>query len=220
MSRFERREIISLLYGVKAVPLFFSPDEKKSCGIVSACFAGGFKAVEFTDRGDGAVEVFSSVIKHVKASHHSCALGAGSITDAYSASQYLSAGADFIVGPSFCVETAKLCNRRKVVYIPGCSSVNEIMNAMDYGVEFIKIFPGDVLTPKFIKAVKGPLPQVSFMVAGGVSPDERSLAEWFSSGASCVALGGQFITKNILDSENYCKLKEDSEALLQILSRI
>jgi 2-dehydro-3-deoxyphosphogluconate aldolase/(4S)-4-hydroxy-2-oxoglutarate aldolase len=170
--------------------------------------------IEFTNRGDGAWRIFTDLLEHRRHNKVDVMLGAGSIVDAVSAGQYVNSGADFIVGPSFNREIAELCNRRKVAYIPGCGTLTEISKAEAAGVEMVKIFPGEVLGPKFVKAVHGPQPWTSMMVTGGVLPDEANIKEWFDAGVAAVGLGSKLIRPDWISAGQYDRITETVSRIL------
>ena len=170
--------------------------------------------MEFTNRGDFALEVFSEIIKYSISELPGMILGVGSITDAKAASQYMLAGANFVVTPVFREDIARICNRRKLMWSAGCSSLTEIATAEEFGCELIKLFPADVLGPGFVKSIKGPQPWTSVMPTGGVSMEYDNLKSWFDSGVTCVGIGSKLISKDILSDKNYKLLKENVEKTL------
>ena len=151
MARFMRLDVINTLLNVGVLPLFYHDDVATSIELVKACARGGARLIEFTNRGEMAYPVFADLVKHFTKADPTVMLGVGSIIDAPTAALYLAAGANFVVGPSFNPEIARLCNRRKVLYIPGTATETEIAMAEEYGTEICKVFPGDTLGPSFIK---------------------------------------------------------------------
>lgn len=178
------------------VPLFYHPDLETSKQVVAACYKGGARLLEFTARGDFAHEVFGELVKYVTNELPGMIMGVGSVTDAAAASRFMSLGANFIVTPVLREDIAIVCNRRKVLWSPGCGTLTEIARAEELGCEIVKLFPGDVYGPEFVKAVKGPQPWTSIMPTGGVSPNEESIGSWFNAGVTCVGMGSQLIKKN------------------------
>ena len=195
MAKFQRLTVLSTMMEVGLIPLFYHDDIETSIKIIQACLDGGARCIEFTNRGDQAHRVFEQLIQHFK-NDSRLILGAGTILDAKSAALFIQWGANFIVAPNLDEDTAYTCNRRKIAYLPGCGSVNEISQAERLGVEICKIFPGaQVGGPGFIKSVLGPMPWSCMMPTGGVSPKEESIREWFQAGAVCVGMGSNLITK-------------------------
>jgi 2-dehydro-3-deoxyphosphogluconate aldolase / (4S)-4-hydroxy-2-oxoglutarate aldolase len=189
MSQHSRLDVLNTLLQTGLVPLFYHADAEIAGRVVEACAAGGARLVEFTNRGDFAFEVFAALRRQ----HPEMILGAGTITDAVTAALYLNNGADFIVSPAFYEDVARLCNRRKAAYLPGCATLTEISHAEEWGVEVVKLFPGSAFTPDFVKAIRAPSPQTRIMPTGGVQPTEESIHTWFDAGVSAVGIGSQLI---------------------------
>ena len=196
MAQYTRLEVAAVMKETGLVPLFYHPDLETSKKVVAACYKGGARLLEFTARGDFAHEVFGELVKYVTNQLPGMILGVGSVTDAAAASRFMSLGANFIVTPVLREDIAIVCNRRKVLWSPGCGTLTEIARAEELGCEIVKLFPGDVYGPEFVKAVKGPQPWTSIMPTGGVSPNEKSIGAWFKAGVTCVGMGSQLIKKN------------------------
>ena len=202
------------------IPLFFNDDVEISKKIVHACYQGGARLLEFTHRGDFAHEVFRELISFANHSLPGMILGVGSVSDAASASYYLMNGANFIVTPVYREDIAILCNRRKILWSPGCGSLTEIAKAEEMGADLVKLFPGNIYGPEFVKAVKGPQPWTHIMPTGGVTTEETNLKSWFDAGVSCVGLGSKLITKEIIDNQAYKELAKRVEKTLQLIQRL
>ena len=196
MAQYSRLEVAAVMKETGLVPLFYHPDLETSKKVVAACYQGGARLLEFTARGDFAHEVFAELVKYVTNELPGMIMGVGSVTDAAAASRFMSLGANFIVTPVLREDIAIACNRRKVLWSPGCGTLTEIARAEELGCEIVKLFPGDVYGPEFVKAVKGPQPWTSIMPTGGVSPNEESIGAWFKAGVTCVGMGSQLIKKN------------------------
>jgi 2-dehydro-3-deoxyphosphogluconate aldolase/(4S)-4-hydroxy-2-oxoglutarate aldolase len=204
MARFMRLEVINTLLDIGLVPLFYNEDVKTSIELASACSRGGAKVVEFTNRGEMAYPVFTELVKHFAKTDPGVILGIGSVIDAPTAALYLAVGANFIVGPNLNPEISRLCNRRKILYMPGCATENEIVAAEELGAEICKIFPGSSAGgPGFIKAVLAPSPWHRLMPTGGVDATEASLSEWIKAGAAAVGMGSKLITKQTVNDQDY-----------------
>ena len=221
MARHSRLETLSAMKTIGLVPVFYNPEFDVAKNIAAACVAGGAKVIEFTNRGDRAIDVFTQLAIYRDAERNEMILGVGSICDAPTAAMYINAGADFVVGPVLDEETAGLCNSRKIPYSPGCGTVTEINNAHCLGVEICKIFPGaQVGGPAFVKSVKGPMPWTELMPTGGVSPTKESLTEWFSAGIACAGIGSKLITKELIASQDYKALSEKVAKTIQMISQV
>ena len=188
--------------------------------VLKACYDGGARLMEFTARGDFAHEVFGALTKYAIAELPGMIMGVGSVTDGAAASLYMALGANFIVTPVLREDIAIACNRRKVLWSPGCGSLTEIARAEELGCEIVKLFPGDLYGPKFVKGIKGPQPWTSIMPTGGVAPNKENLSGWFNAGVTCVGMGSQLISKEIIANKNYAKLEEDVKKTLEIIKSI
>ena len=185
------------------VPVFYNKDAGIAKAVVKACYDGGVRLFEFTNRGDFAHEVFAEVSKFVSEECPEIALGVGSVVDPATAALYMQLGADFVVGPLFNPEVAKICNRRCVPYVPGCGSVSEIGFAQEAGCDVCKLFPGDVLGTKMVKGLLAPMPWSKIMVTGGVEPTEENLSSWFKAGVSAVGMGSKLFPKDIVARKDW-----------------
>ena len=202
------------------VPVFYNKDLELCKKVLKACYDGGVKVFEFTNRGDYAHEVFGELNKWVAKEAPEMMLGVGSVVDAGTTSLYIQLGASFIVSPILNAEMAKVCNRRKIAWSPGCGSLTEIGYAEELGAEVVKIFPGtEVGGPSFVKAVKGPFPWTSIMPTGGVEPTEENLSAWFKAGVHCVGMGSQLVTKDILANSDWASLTEKVKNALAIVKK-
>lgn len=203
------------------VPVFYHKDVEVCKSVLKACYLGGVRVFEFTNRGDYAHEVFAALNKYAEKETPEMILGVGSIVDAGTTALYIQLGANFIVSPVLNAEMAKVCNRRKISWSPGCGSVTEISYAEELGSEVVKIFPGSqVGGPAFVKGVKGPFPWTSIMPTGGVEPTEENLTEWFEAGVHCVGMGSQLITKEVLSNKNFDLLEETVRNAIALVNQI
>lgn len=217
MAKFNKQQVLSKIAATGMVPVFYNKDAETAKRVIKACYDGGVRAFEFTNRGDFAHEVFEEVVKFAAAECPDMAMGVGSIVDAPTASLYIQLGACFVVGPLFNADVAKVCNRRLVPYTPGCGSVTEVGMAQENGCDLCKVFPGDVLGPKFVKGLKAPMPWSMIMVTGGVSPDEDNLTAWIKAGATCVGMGSKLFPKDVVAAGDWQKVSDKcSEALAYI----
>lgn len=221
MARFTRIQVALKMAETGMVPVFYHKDIEVCKDVLKACYDGGVRVFEFTNRGDFAHEVFAELNKYAAKELPEMMLGVGSIVDAGTASLYIQLGTSFIVSPVLKEEMAIVCNRRKILWSPGCGSLTEISKAEELGAEIVKIFPAEqVGGPKFVANIKGPCPWTSIMPTGGVEPTEENLSAWFKAGVTCVGMGSQLITKEILDTKNYQKLVSTVEAALSIIKKL
>lgn len=204
MARFNKMQVLDAIVSTGMVPVYYNKDVEIAKQVVKACYEGGVRAFEFTNRGDFAHEVFAELIKFATKECPELVLGVGSIVDAGTASLYLQLGANFVVGPLFNPEIAKVCNRRLVPYTPGCGSVSEIGFAQEVGCDLCKIFPaGNVGGPSFVKNIKAPMPWSMIMATGAVEPTEENLSAWFKAGVTCVGMGSKLFPKEMIAADNW-----------------
>lgn len=202
------------------VPLFYHPDVNIGKNILKACYEGGARLLEFTNRGDHAHEVFNELNKYCEKELPEMIMGVGSVTDAGTASLYMQMGANFIVTPVLREDIAIVCNRRKVLWSPGCGTLTEICRAEELGCEIVKLFPGGAYGPGFVKAIKGPQPWTSVMPTGGVAPNPDNLKGWFDAGVTCVGMGSKLISKDIVKNQAYDELKNKVADALKIIQEL
>lgn len=217
MSRFDKTQVIQKIGDTRIVPVFYNSSADVAVHVIKACYDGGIRAFEFTNRGDFAHEVFAAVAKYTARECPEMALGAGSITDAPTAALYMQEGADFIVGPLFNPDVAKVCNRRCVPYVPGCGSVTEVGFAQEAGCYIVKVFPGDVLGPKFVKAMLAPMPWTKVMVTGGVEPARENLIGWKNAGAFCVGMGSKLFPKDRIENKDWAYITDKCKEALSYM---
>ncbi|MBQ9194669.1 MAG: bifunctional 4-hydroxy-2-oxoglutarate aldolase/2-dehydro-3-deoxy-phosphogluconate aldolase [Bacteroidales bacterium] len=199
MAKFNKIDTISIIKNTGIVPVFYNKDAEITKKVVKACYDGGIRAFEFTNRGDGANEVFKEVMAFVRKECPEMALGAGTILDAPTAVLYMQMGADFLVSPCMAEDVVKLANRRGVPYSPGCGTVTEMVKAMELGCDLVKVFPaGTVGGPSFVKNILGPLPWAMVMCTGAVEPTEENLTAWAKSGVTAVGMGSKLFPKDVV----------------------
>lgn len=220
MAKYSRLEVASVMQEEGMVPLFFHSDVELGKKVLKACYDGGSRLLEFTSRGDFAFEIFGELNKYALDELPGMILGVGSITDAGAASLYMQLGANFIVTPVLREDIAIVCNRRKILWSPGCGSLTEISRAEELGCEIVKLFPGDIYGPLFVKGIKGPCPWTKIMPTGGVSPTEDNLRGWFSAGVTCVGMGSKLISKEILANEDFDNLTKKVQETLALIKKI
>ncbi|MFN2130457.1 MAG: bifunctional 4-hydroxy-2-oxoglutarate aldolase/2-dehydro-3-deoxy-phosphogluconate aldolase [Anaerolineae bacterium] len=218
MARFLRLDVLNQMVNLGVVPVFYNGDVEVAKQIVAACSRGGAKVVEFTNRGDFAYQVFGQLVQYFEQAAPDVILGVGSVCDPGTAALYINNGANFVVGPVTNPDVAKICNRRKIAYSPGCGSASEVSYAEELGVEIVKVFPGtQVGGPAFVKAVLGPNPWTRIMPTGGVSATRESIEAWFRAGVACVGIGSSLITKELVAAGDFDGL---AEKVTQVLTWI
>lgn len=220
MAQYLRFEVAQAMKDSGLVPLFFNSNIEKSKKVLKACYDGGARLLEFTARGDFALEVFTELTKYAILELPGMIMGVGSITDAAAASIYMENGANFIVTPVLREDIAIVCNRRKVLWSPGCGSLTEIARAEELGCEIVKLFPGGIYGPDFVKAIKGPCQWTSIMPTGGVSPTKENLEGWFNAGVTCVGMGSKLIAKDSNGNYNYKEIESKTREALNIIKKL
>jgi 2-dehydro-3-deoxyphosphogluconate aldolase/(4S)-4-hydroxy-2-oxoglutarate aldolase len=220
MAQYSRVEVAGVMKDTGLVPLFFHSDIEVAKKVLKACYDGGARLMEFTSRGDFAHEVFGALNKYAIAELPGMILGVGSVTDAAAASLYLQLGANFVVTPVLREDIAVICNRRKVLWSPGCGSLTEIAAAEELGCEIVKLFPGGTYGPGYVKNIKGPQPWTSVMPTGGVAPTRESIESWFNAGVTCVGMGSQLISKEVIANEDWAGLEKTVSNALELIKSV
>ncbi len=221
MAKYSRIEVFQAMKDTGVVPVFFHADIEVCKNVVKACYDGGIRVFEFVNRGDFAHELFSELNKYVLKELPGMILGAGSIVEEGTTAIYIQAGANFIVSPLLNENMAKICNRRKIMWSPGCGTISEINKAQELGAEVVKVFPAsEVGGPSFVKAVKAPMPWTDIMPTGGVTTEKENLAKWFAAGVTCVGMGSNLFPKDIMDSKNYTALAAMSKELIDTIQSL
>lgn len=207
MARFNIIQSITTMGTTGMVPVFYHSDAEVAKKVLKACYEGGVRAFEFTNRGDFAQEVFAELVKYAACECPDMILGIGSIVDPATAALYMQLGANFVVGPCYNSEICRVCNRRLIPYIPGCGSVSEINAAQENGCIVCKVFPaGNVGGPSFVKNIKAPMPWSMLMVTGGVEPTTESLTAWIKAGVTCVGMGSKLFPKEVIAAGEWKKI--------------
>jgi 2-dehydro-3-deoxyphosphogluconate aldolase/(4S)-4-hydroxy-2-oxoglutarate aldolase len=220
MARFTRIQVAQKMAEQGMVPLFYHPDIEMGKKVLTACYKGGAHLLEFTNRGDYAHEVFRELNQFCESELPEMIMGVGSVTDAATASLYMQLGANFVVTPVLREDIALVCNRRKVLWSPGCGSLSEICRAEELGCEIVKLFPGGIYGPDFVKNIKGPQPWTSIMPTGGVSPTEASISAWFKAGVTCVGMGSQLMVMKADGNYDYAKIESLTRESLAIIHKL
>ena len=217
----DRMAVLAAIIEQGVIPVFYHPDVETCIAVIRACSNAGAKCIEFTNRGEFAAHVFDEVTRHFAKHDPSVIMGVGSIVDAPTAGLYIANGARFVVGPVLNTDVAKVCNRRKIPYSPGCGSASEISAAEELGCEIVKVFPGAAVGgPDFVKAVLGPMPWTKMMPTGGVEATEESLRAWFSAGIVACGIGSNLITKKLLDAGDYAGIEKKVRETIALVKTI
>jgi 2-dehydro-3-deoxyphosphogluconate aldolase/(4S)-4-hydroxy-2-oxoglutarate aldolase len=204
MARFNKLQVLETIIRTGLVPVYYNRDATTAKNVLKACYEGGVRTFEFTNRGDFAQDVFAELNRYAARECPEMILGVGSIVDAPTAALYLQLGAHFVVGPLFNPDVARVCNRRLVPYTPGCGTVSEIGYAQEAGCDLCKIFPaGSVGGPSFVRDIKAPMPWTLILATGAVEPTEANLSEWFKAGVTAVGMGSKLFPAEAVSSGNW-----------------
>ena len=220
MAKYTKLQVMQAIVETGMVPVFYHADAEIAKQVLKACYAGGVRAFEFTNRGDFAQEVFGELVKYAVKELPGMIVGVGSVVDPATAALYLQLGANFVVGPLFNPAIAPVCNRRLVPYCPGCGTVTEIGLAQEAGCDLCKVFPGDVLGPGFVKGLKAPMPWSQIMVTGGVKPTRENLESWFKAGVTCVGMGSNLFPKEVIAAGEWDKISDLCRNALDIIKSV
>jgi 2-dehydro-3-deoxyphosphogluconate aldolase/(4S)-4-hydroxy-2-oxoglutarate aldolase len=202
------------------LPLYFNPDETVSVEILRTIYKAGIKAVEYTNRGDAALSNFKKMVEIRNAEMRGLLLGVGTIKNMKHATDYMAAGADFLVSPGFVPDVAAYCVANDIFYAPGCMTPTEIIAAENTGVKFIKLFPGNMLGPEFLGAVKEIFPKLLFMPTGGVDTTRENIEGWFKAGVCAVGMGSKLISKKLMETKDYATIENETKNVLELIQSI
>lgn len=220
MAKYSKLQVIQTITETGLVPVFYNSDIELSKKVLKACYDGGVRVFEFTNRGDFAHEVFIELVKYANNELPGLILGIGSVVDPETAALYIQLGANFVVGPLFNPEITPICNRRLIPYCPGCATPSEIGAAQQAGCDICKVFPGDVLGPAFVKAIKVPMPWSQLMITGGVKPTKENLEAWFKAGVTCVGMGSNLFPKEVIEAGEWNMISELCAQTLEIIKSL
>jgi len=202
------------------VPVFYHADVATAMEVMKACYAGGVRVFEFTNRGAAAAEVFAALVPFAKKELPELVLGVGSVSDGRSARRFIRLGAAFVVGPQYVPAVRRVCRLRGIPYVPGCGTVSEVGRAQRAGCRVCKVFPGEVLGPKFVKALLAPMPWSRLMITGGVEPTADNLRAWFSSGARYVGLGSKLLLKSTIAAADWPAITATCKSCFDIIQSV
>ncbi len=215
MVRLKKHQVLEALLRGKILPMFYSSDIDIAKAILIACFNGGIGGVEFVDRGENSAGVFKELIQYRNAEFPEMLVGIGTLYNKFQAQVFIDLGADFIISPIFDKGLALTCNRRKVLWIPGCTTMREMVLAESYGADLIKIFPAASLGKSYVRDILAPSPTSCIMVSGGIKSDIGEITQWLEAGASCIGLGSDLISPDIMRNKEFelitDKIKEIAE---------
>jgi 2-dehydro-3-deoxyphosphogluconate aldolase/(4S)-4-hydroxy-2-oxoglutarate aldolase len=217
----EKKEtLLALIPQQGILPLYFHKDTTVSIEVLKALYAAGIRAVEYTNRGEAAFANFIEMRKACNAEMKDMYLGIGTIKNGKMAQTFIDQGADFIVSPGLVDSVAEVADRNKIFWIPGCMTPSEIIRAETLGTKMIKLFPGNILGPDFMSAIKEIFPDLLFMPTGGVELDKENIASWFNAGVCAAGMGSKLITKQLLENKDYSQIIASTRQVLSIIESV
>ena len=212
--------VLNTIIAQGMLPLYYNADETVSVEILRAVYKAGIKAIEYTNRGEAALKNFKKLVEVRNAEMPGLLIGIGTVKNKEDVNKYLQAGADFLVSPGFVPEIAEYAVAHDIFYAPGCMTPSEIIAAENAGIKFIKLFPGDILGPKYLSNIKPVFPKLHFMPTGGVDVTEESIKSWFDAGVCAVGMGSKLISKQLMDAKDYITIEQNTKNVLQIIQSI
>jgi len=216
----KKSELLQLIPQQGILPLFFYKDTEVSIHVLKALYNAGIRTVEYTNRGEAALTNFKEMRKVCDSDLKGMYLGIGTIKDADSAKAFIDAGADYLISPGLVKEVAKMADKNEMLWVPGCMTPTEIIRAEKLGASIVKLFPGNILGPSFLSAIKELFPNLLFMPTGGVDLDKENIAGWFKAGVCAVGMGSKLISKQLLDQKDYAQIEALTRDALSIIKSI
>jgi len=216
----KKSAILELIPRQGILPLYFYKDTEVSIGVLRALYAAGIKTVEYTNRGEAALANFREMRRVCDTELKGMYLGVGTIKNAEQARQFINAGADYIISPGLVEDAIEVANAHDLLWVPGCMTPTEIIRAEQLGAKMVKLFPGNILGPSFLSAIKELFPELLFMPTGGVDLDKDNIAAWFKAGVCAVGMGSKLITKKILEEKDYSKITELAKKANDIIQSV
>jgi len=216
----KKTELLKLIPEQGILPLYFYKDTEVSLSVLRALYNAGIRTVEYTNRGEAALKNFKEMKQLCESELQGMYLGVGTIKNANSAQAFIDAGADYIISPGLVEDAAKLADQNNMLWVPGCMTPTEVIRAEQLGAKFVKLFPGNILGPAFLSAIKELFPEVMFMPTGGVDLDKENIAGWFKAGVSAVGMGSKLISKQLLEAKDYTKIEALTKEAMEIVKSV
>jgi 2-dehydro-3-deoxyphosphogluconate aldolase / (4S)-4-hydroxy-2-oxoglutarate aldolase len=216
----KKATLLKLIPEQRILPLYFYKDTEVSLEVLKALYRAGIRTVEYTNRGEAALQNFRKMRALCDSELKEMYLGIGTIKNGEMAQTFIDAGADFIICPGLVEDVAKVADENKLLWVPGCMTPTEIIRAETLGAKMIKLFPGNILGPEFMSSIKALFPDLLFMPTGGVDLDKENISKWLKAGVCAVGMGSKLISKDLLEQKNYSKIEELGRQALQILKSL
>ena len=216
----KKSELLKLIPEQGILPLYFNKDEETSIELLRALFNAGIRTVEYTNRGEAALKNFKQMRKVIDAEMQGMYLGIGTIKDGAMAQTFIDAGADYIICPGLVDSVAEVSDKHDILWVPGCMTPTEIIKAETMGAKMIKLFPGNILGPDFLSAIKALFPDLLFMPTGGVELDKGNIESWFKAGVCAVGMGSKLVSKDVMENKKYAELTASTKEAIAIIQSI
>ena len=216
----KKTEILKLIPEQGVLPLFFYKDTQVSIEVLKALYSAGIRTVEYTNRGEAALQNFKEMRKVCDSELKGMYLGVGTIKNADSAKAFIDADTDYIISPGLVEDAVKVADASNMLWVPGCMTPSEIIRAEQLGAKLVKLFPGNILGPSFLSAIKEIFPNLLFMPTGGVEAEKENLSGWFKAGVCAVGMGSKLITKASLENRDYEGIRKGTEKSLELIREV
>ena len=216
----KKTEILKLIPEQGVLPLFFYKDTQVSIEVLKALYSAGIRTVEYTNRGEAALQNFKEMRKVCDSELKGMYLGVGTIKNADAAKAFIDAGTDYIISPGLVEDAVKVADANHMLWVPGCMTPSEIIRAEQLGAKLVKLFPGNILGPSFLSAIKEIFPNLLFMPTGGVEAEKENLSGWFKAGVCAVGMGSKLITKASLENRDYEGIRKGTEKSLELIREV
>jgi 2-dehydro-3-deoxyphosphogluconate aldolase / (4S)-4-hydroxy-2-oxoglutarate aldolase len=215
-----KNELLKLIPEQGVLPLYFYKDTEVSIEVLKALYNAGIRAVEYTNRGEAALQNFKKMREVCDKELKGMYLGVGTIKNASMAQTFIDAGANYIICPGLIEEVATVADKNNMLWVPGCMTPSEIICAENMGAKMIKLFPGNILGPAFMSAIKELFPGLLFMPTGGVDLDKENISGWFKAGVCAVGMGSKLVSKNLLEQKDYAKIEALTKHVMDIVKSV
>jgi 2-dehydro-3-deoxyphosphogluconate aldolase / (4S)-4-hydroxy-2-oxoglutarate aldolase len=216
----KKTELLKVISEQGILPLYFYKDTEVSLSVLRALYNAGIRTVEYTNRGEAALKNFKEMKQLCESELAGMYLGIGTIKNADAAKAFIDAGADYIISPGLVEDAAKVADENNMLWVPGCMTPTEVIRAEQLGAKFVKLFPGNILGPAFVSAIKELFPEVMFMPTGGVDLDKENIAGWFKAGVTAVGMGSKLISKALLEAKDYAKIEALTKEAMEIVKSV
>ena len=215
-----KNELLKLIPAQGILPLYFYKDTEVSLEVLRALYRAGIRAVEYTNRGEAALQNFKKMREICDTELKGMYLGIGTIKNGDMAQAFIDAGADYIICPGLIEEVAAVADKKNMLWVPGCMTPSEIIRAENMGAKMIKLFPGNILGPGFMSSIKELFPGLLFMPTGGVDLDKENIEGWFKAGVCAVGIGSKLVSKQLLEQKDYAKIEALTKQAMDIVKLI